>query len=116
VLSALALAYGFLDDQGRSNSSWTKIEASGRFDAREVELTKLCILQDMDYGLFRISEEMVQRRVRDLQRASDFACSMTTLPRKDSVQDQRRPRLSLSTGTSGLAVWAHGVHTPEPSP
>jgi hypothetical protein len=56
------------------------------------------------------------RRVRDLQRASDFACSMTTLPRKDSVQDQRRPRLSLSTGTSGLAVWAHGVHTPEPSP
>jgi hypothetical protein len=116
VLSALALAYGFLDDQGRSNSNWTRIEASGRFDARDVELTKLCILQDMDYGLFRISDEMVLRRVRDLQRASDFACSATTVARKDSVQDQRRPRLSLSTGTSGLAIWAHGVHTPEPSP
>ena len=121
VLAALALAHGFLDDHGRTNSHWTKMDASGQFEARDVELAKICILQDMDYGLFRISEEMVQRRLRDLQRACDFACPTTALARKDSVtnsQDERRPRLSLSTSTypSGVAIWAHGVQTPEPSP
>jgi len=95
------------------------MEASGRFEAREVELTKTCMLQDMDYGLFRIGEEMVERRVRDLQRACDSACPRTALVRKDSAGNAKgegRPRLSLSTGTSGVAIWAHGVQTPEPSP
>jgi hypothetical protein len=118
VLSVLALAQGFLDDGGRSNSQWARIGGVVRLDAKDVELTKMCILKDMDYGLFRINGEMVQRRVRDMQCACDFACTAISPGRLDSVGDknERRPRLSLSIGSSGLAIWAHGVQTPEPSP
>ncbi|KAF2683910.1 hypothetical protein K458DRAFT_367203 [Lentithecium fluviatile CBS 122367] len=106
VLSALALAYGFMDDRGRSNSHWARIEAAGRFEAKDVEATKMCILRDTDYGLFRISDAMVRKRCRDLQRACDFAVPGW------------RPKLALSTGTGalGVAVWVNGVQTPEPSP
>ncbi|KAL5419754.1 hypothetical protein PMIN03_000356 [Paraphaeosphaeria minitans] len=116
VLAALALAHGFIDDRGRSNGHWARIEAAGRFDAKEVSKTKLCILEDIDYGLFRISEEMLQRMAKQMQQVSYFV-----MPRQsvsfDDDKEGRRPRLSLSLGTgSGSAVWAYGAQTPEPSP
>jgi hypothetical protein len=119
VLAALALAQGYIDDGGRSNSHWAKIEAAGRFEAKEIEAMKMCILQDVDYGLFRINEERVQREMRNMQRACGFPCSTISSARKGKIangKDERWLRLSVSTGGSGIAVWAHGVQTPEPSP
>lgn len=126
VLSALALAHGFIDDRGRSNGHWARVESRSQFTAREIETTKMCILRDMDYGLFRISDNMVQRMMRDMQRACNFNIPSSTSSRNDSVaaaaaaeKEERRPKLALSTGTGGTpgtAIWANGVQTPEPSP
>lgn len=115
VLAALALAHGFIDDRGRSNAHWAKVESRGRFSAKEVEKTKMCILQDVDYGLFRISEESIQRMAWEMQQATYFNTPRNSVSWAEGQEKGRRPRLSLSTG-SGAAVWAHGVQTPEPSP
>lgn len=119
VLAALALAHDFIDDRSWSNGRWAEIEGSGRFAAADLECTKMCILRDMDYALFRINEDMVIRGLRDLQRAYDVICPMGSAVRKNSTAgecEERKPRLSLSTGSLGVAVWVHGVQTPEPSP
>lgn len=117
VLAALALAHGFLDDRGRLTSHWAKIEGSSQFTVQEIEATKMHILQDIDYGLFKITEEMVQQMMQHMQRTSNFAPSIVSLSRKDSVatdKEERRPRLSLSM--QGTAMWHNGMQTPEPSP
>ena len=115
VLAALALAHGFVDDRGRSNAHWAKIEGAGRFDAKEVSKTKMCILEDIDYGLFRISEACVQQMAWAMQQATYFTTPRNSISWTDGEDKERRPRLSVSTG-SGAAVWAYGVQTPEPSP
>ncbi|KAF1968078.1 hypothetical protein BU23DRAFT_481227 [Bimuria novae-zelandiae CBS 107.79] len=115
VLAALALAHGFIDDRGRSNAHWAKIEIMGRFDAKELDKTKMCILEDIDYGLFRIGVESIQQMAWEMQQATYFTTPRPSISWTDSEGKERRPRLSLSTG-SGAAVWAYGVHTPEPSP
>ncbi|KAJ4289023.1 Non-essential glycogen phosphorylase [Kalmusia sp. IMI 367209] len=105
VLAALALAHGFIDDRGRSNGHWAKVEGMGRFDAKEVGKTKMCILEDIDYGLFRIGDDMVQRMVRAMQHAAYITTPRTSVVWDDGdcvEKDGRRPRLSLSTG-SGVA-------------
>lgn len=119
VLAALTLAHDFVDDRSWSNGRWAEIEGSGRFGAADIECTKMCILQDMDYALFRINEDMVLRGLRDLQRACDVSCPLGSLAKTDSnvdICEEQKPRLSLSTGSLGVAVWVHGVQTPEPSP
>lgn len=116
VLAALALAHGFIDDRGRSNAHWAKMEAMDRFDAKEVGKTKMCILEDIDYGLFRIGDDKVQHRVWEMQQAAYFTTPRNSISWGDGEEKEgRRPRLSLSTG-SGAAVWAYGAQTPEPSP
>lgn len=120
VLAALALAHGFIDDRGRSNKHWAVIEAAGRFTTKEVDRTKRCILEDLDYGLFRISDERVETTVREMQHAAYFTSPRTSgawdAEDGDRISKDGRPsRLSLSTGSGG-AVWLHGVQTPEPSP
>ncbi|KAJ4354253.1 uncharacterized protein N0V89_005987 [Didymosphaeria variabile] len=115
VLAALALAHGFIDDRGRSNGHWAKIEGAGRFVPKEVGKTKMCILEDIDYGLFRISEDMVQRMSREMQQATYFTTPRHSISWDEGDKEGRRPRLSLSTG-SGSAIWAYGAQTPEPSP
>ena len=115
VLAALALAHGFIEDRGRSNAHWAKIEGAGMFDAKEVGKTKTCILEDIDYGLFRLSEERVQQMAWEMQQATYFTTPRNSISFTDGEVKERRPRLSLSTG-SGAAVWAYGVQTPEPSP
>ncbi|PSN71428.1 hypothetical protein BS50DRAFT_584919 [Corynespora cassiicola Philippines] len=123
VLSALVLAHGYLDDRGRSNSRWARIIGASLFSAQDIERTKMCMLQDMDYGLFRISEDMVQHMMRDMQRACSFTSSSSSSPsslvataRTDGIagKEERRPKLSLDL--HGAAVWKFGMQTPEPSP
>jgi hypothetical protein len=117
VLAALALAHGFIDDRGRSNGHWARIEGAGRFDAKEVNRAKRCILEDMDYGLFRISEDMMLCMARKMQQPTYLVTPRQSVSFDDGDKEGRRPRLSLSLGTgSGTAVWAYGAQTPEPSP
>ncbi|KAF2034169.1 hypothetical protein EK21DRAFT_57109 [Setomelanomma holmii] len=108
VLAALALAHGFLTDRLRSSRHWSVKESGGMFTVREIEATKRAVLVDMDYGLSRISNDMVQRMSRDMQR------SKTIAKEAEVVKDERRRTLSLNL--SGTAIWNHGLHTPEPSP
>ncbi|CAO2653643.1 Nn.00g030540.m01.CDS01 [Neocucurbitaria sp. VM-36] len=115
VLAALSLAHGFLADRLRSSKHWAVRESNGMFTVQEIEVTKRAILQDMDYGLFRISEDRVQRRLWAMQLAA--VAPATTLLAKDSSSagKHNRPR-NLSLSLAGAAIWSHGVYTPEPSP
>ncbi|KAF2122178.1 hypothetical protein BDV96DRAFT_663169 [Lophiotrema nucula] len=115
VLAALALAEDFLQDRSRSNKHWAQIEARGLFTAREIQITKTCILQDMDYGLLRITQEMVQHMMRTMQRGTKVSSSAACTKSSAAIEkDERRPKLSLDL--PGTAVWNYGMQTPEPSP
>ena len=85
------------------------------FSVQEIEATKRAILLDMDYGLFRISEDMVQRRLRDMQRVDQTALSVQLSANEAVTAKQNRVR-NLSLSFAGTALWCHGVQTPEPSP
>ncbi|KAF2849720.1 hypothetical protein T440DRAFT_398509 [Plenodomus tracheiphilus IPT5] len=111
VLAALALAHGWLVDRLRSSRHWSVRESGGVFSVREIEATKRAVLEDMDYGLFRISEDMVVRRLRDMQRVVGMGSEEGGAR---GVKGSRSRGLSLSLG--GTALWCHGVQTPEPSP
>jgi hypothetical protein len=100
VLAALALAHGFLIDRLRSSRHWAVKESDGMFSVREIEATKRAILEDMDYGLFRIGEEEVRRVQGEMKRK----------------MGKRRRTMSMSLDLKGAAVWSLGVLTPEPSP
>jgi hypothetical protein len=108
VLAALSLAHGFLVDRLRSSRHWSVKESGGMFSIKEIEATKRAILQDMDYGLFRIGNDMVKSMLEDMKRPK----TMTSLVR-ESKHDRRR---TLSINLSGAAIWSHGQQTPEPSP
>lgn len=112
VLAALSLAHGFLVDRLRSSRHWSVRESDGVFSVREIEASKRAILQDMNYGLFRIQDDMVQQRLKDMQRTvQPYAASAQ---RRDSEKQGRARNLSLTF--TGSMVWAEGVPTPEPSP
>lgn len=113
VLAALSLAHGWLVDRLRGARHWSVRESGGMFSVQEIEATKRAILLDMNYGLFRISEEMVQDRLRDMQRPTPLA-SDGFEPLVKGVKTGRPRNLSLSL--AGTALWCHGVQTPEPSP
>jgi hypothetical protein len=117
VLAALALAQGYLDDRGRSNNHWALLEAAGRFDAKEIQRAKMEILLDIDYGLFRISVDDVERMVEALRHDLPAPPLSTVLEKTAGVDgDARRQKVAIPTGFAGLAVWMNGVPTPEPSP
>ncbi|KAJ4364586.1 hypothetical protein N0V83_009182 [Neocucurbitaria cava] len=116
VLAALSLAHGFLADRLRSSKHWAVRESNGMFSVQEIEVTKRAILQDMDYGLFRISEDRVRRRLWAMRLQA--VVPTPALLAKDSSSaggKHSRPR-NLSLSLAGTAIWNHGVHTPEPSP
>lgn len=108
VLAALSLAHGFLIDRLRSARHWSVKESGGMFSIKEIEATKRAILQDTDYGLFRIGDDQVQSMLGDMQRPK----TMTSVVRESKLD--RRGTLSLNL--SGAAIWSHGQQTPEPSP
>ncbi|KAF1940541.1 hypothetical protein EJ02DRAFT_379579 [Clathrospora elynae] len=110
VLAALSLSLDFLADGMKSSADWSEWESNGVFTVQEIEATKRAILKDMDYGLLRISNDMVQRRLRDMQRPSTCSAMISN----PSTKLERRRNVSLSL--QGTAVWNHGVQTPEPSP
>lgn len=86
------------------------------FTVQEIEVTKRAVLQDMDYGLFRISEDRLQRRLKSMQLAAAAEVAESLVRDGGSVGGKlHRPR-NLSLSFAGTAVWSHGVHTPEPSP
>jgi hypothetical protein len=111
VLAALSLAHGFLVDRLRSSRHWSIVESDRAFTVQEIEASKRAILQDMDYGLSRISNEMVQRRLNSMQRPTVSAVPST--PNTITKQDRRR---NLSISLQGTALWQFGAQTPEPSP
>ncbi len=115
VLAALSLAHGFLVDRQRSSRHWSEVESNGSFSVQEIESTRRAILQDMDYGLFRISEDRVQRRLRAMQLAmtSPTTASLIEDCATSVIQMQSRDR---SLSLMGTGLWSHGVQTPEPSP
>lgn len=88
----------------RSSRHWSVKESNGMFSVKEIEATKRAILEDMDYGLFRIKDEAVRKMLEVLQRPKTTAVSK---------HDRRR---TLSINLTGTAIWQHGVQTPEPSP
>lgn len=98
VLAALALAHGFQTDRMRSSRHWSVKESDGMFGVREIEATERAMLRDMDYGLYRIKEEAVQKMVGEM----------------GSQRKARRGTMSIDL--KGTAIWSHGVQTPEPSP
>ncbi|CBX99119.1 hypothetical protein LEMA_P083580.1 [Plenodomus lingam JN3] len=113
VLAALSLAHGWLVDRLRSSRHWSVRESAGLFSVQEIEATKRAILSDMDYGLFRISDDLVRRRLREMQRTRPTE-ETAAGPASRGVKKSRSRNLSLSL--AGTALWCHGVQTPEPSP
>lgn len=71
----------------------------------------------MDYGLFKINQDMVRCMTEEMQRAENGS-----LPRAEKVDiagkkmEDKRPKLSLDMPRTGTAVWTFGMITPEPSP
>ena len=113
VLAALSLAHGFLVDRVRSSRHWCVKESNGAFDVQQIEATKRAMLYDMDYGLSRISNDTVQRRLRNMQPANASPTLSASHVETDSKPTRRR---NLAFTLQGAAVWQHGVQTPEPSP
>ena len=112
VLAALSLAHGFLVDRMRSTRHWSIKESRGAFSVRDIEATKRAMLQDMDYGLWRISNDTLQRRLKNMQRAKTLPAHTCT-PSTTLAKDRRR---NVSLSLQGAAIWQYGVQTPEPSP
>lgn len=113
VLAALSLAHGFLVDRLRSSRHWSLKESAAAFTVSQIEAAKRAMLHDMDYGLSRISHDMVQRRLRNMQPAN-ASPALAAPPAPSAIKPSRRRNLSIAL--HGTAVWHHGVHTPEPSP
>ena len=115
ALSALSLAHGFLADRLRSPRHWSVVESDRSFTVQEIEATQRAILQDMDYGLFRISEDRLQQRLRAMQLALTLPAT-AALPRDSSIVVKHNRSRNLSLSLAGTGIWSHGVQTPEPSP
>lgn len=123
VLAALAIAHGYLTDSDRETRAWAQVVGHDRYTVREIERTKWSILRDIDYGLVRVSEEMVDNMLRDMHRAAgktvpaNPAASKAHGERKQQKEKDKALGLKLNLDAyHGAAIWIHGVQTPEPSP
>lgn len=123
VLAALVIAHGFLTDSDRETRAWAQVVAQDRYSVREIERTKWCILKDIDYGLARISEDMVDSMVRDMHRAAGQAVPAHQRASKSKGKARHQKEKDKASGLKlkldayhGAGVWIHGVQTPEPSP
>ncbi|KAL1621182.1 hypothetical protein SLS54_005677 [Diplodia seriata] len=129
VLSALALATGYLDDHQVSLQHWAQRISYGVFSARQLSTTQRCVLIDLDYDLHSFTLEFIRDAIEDMhreslrtrQKAVDAAAATTTVAVAKAVAEEpyaatgekNRPApLSLQ----GSATWFKGVATPEPSP
>ncbi|OJD34442.1 cyclin-like protein [Diplodia corticola] len=131
VLSALALATGYLDDHQVSLQHWAQRISCGVFSARELSTTQRCVLIDLDYDLHSFTLEFIRDSIEDMHRASlqsrrnaaaaaAAAATTTVAVVKDVAEEpyaatgeKNRPApLSLQ----GSATWFKGIATPEPSP
>jgi hypothetical protein len=108
VLTALSLAHGFFTDRIRSSRHWALRESDDQFTVQEIEATKRAILQDMDYGLCRINNDMVQHMLRDMERAK--VVPTPTCP-DTAVATKPLRRRNFSIDLPGTAVWQFGVQT-----
>jgi hypothetical protein len=117
VLAALSLAHGWLEDRPRSNSYWACVAGASKFTSEQVEMARRCILQDVDYGLFKINQDMVRFMTEEMQRAESgsLPCAGEVGVIGKKTED-KRPKLSLDMPGTGAAVWTFGMITPEPSP
>ncbi|KAF3041867.1 hypothetical protein E8E12_002170 [Didymella heteroderae] len=107
VLAALSLAHGFFSDTRRSAHYWAVGMSRNQFTIQELEATKRSILYDMDYGLCRITENMMEDMLRNMQRTKPVSeCGI--------IKADRRRNFSINL--PGTAMWKNGVQTPEPSP
>ncbi|KAF2187987.1 hypothetical protein K469DRAFT_567776 [Zopfia rhizophila CBS 207.26] len=116
VLSALALAHDFLHDRERTNSHWAQIEGNFQFTSKQIDATKGCILRDIQYSLFRLTDD-IPRRLQNMQhtsKAPEAEVLASKVNEMNTEKDERKPKLSLDL--QGTAVWKNGMQTPEPSP
>ncbi|EUC42376.1 hypothetical protein COCMIDRAFT_103674 [Bipolaris oryzae ATCC 44560] len=113
ILASLSLAHGFLVDRMRSSRHWSIKESNGAFSVQQIEATKRAILHDMDYGLSRISNDMVQRRLKNMQPTNPSPVLSATQTETVGKEPRRR---NMAFVPQGAAIWQHGVQTPEPSP
>jgi hypothetical protein len=110
VLAALSLAHGFFSDTRRSAHYWAVGMSRNQFTVPELEATKRSILHDMDYGLCRITEGMMESMLRDMQQTKPASLASEC----GTIRAGRRRNFSIDL--SGTAIWKNGVQTPEPSP
>ncbi|KAF2747777.1 hypothetical protein M011DRAFT_476951 [Sporormia fimetaria CBS 119925] len=145
-LAALAIAHNYLADPERSTRQWAAISYEGiggrpLFETREVERVKWCLLRDIDYGLARITAEMVGGMMRDMcaptigvavwvredmgtstdMPATSTPTSMATVMTTAAAKDQALNITSAKKSAPrwlvlGNAMWVNGMQTPEPSP
>lgn len=115
ILAALSLAHGFFSDTRRSAHYWAAGMSRGQFTIQELEATKRSILQDMDYGLCRITEGMMDSMLRDMKPVVMLPTGAASIGENDIVAKTGRRR-NFSIDLSRTATWKHGMHTPEPSP
>lgn len=110
VLAALSLAHGFFSDTRRSAHFWAVGMSRNQFTIQELEATKRSILQDIDYGLCRITEDMMNSMLQDMQRTTPISLASES----GTIKASRRRNFSIDL--AGTAMWKNGVQTPEPSP
>jgi hypothetical protein len=115
VLAALSLAHGFFSDTRRSANYWAVGVSCDQFSIQELEATKRSILQDIDYGLCRVTEAMMNSMLRHMQHARPLSATATLASENEALAKAGR-RQNFSIDLSGTAMWKHGVQTPEPSP
>lgn len=115
VLAALSLAHGFFSDTRRSAHYWAVGMSRNQFTIQELEATKRSILQDMDYGLCRITKGMMDSMLQDMQRTEPLPAPVFHTNENNTVAKAGRRR-NFSIDLSGTAMWKNGVQTPEPSP
>lgn len=115
VLAALSLAHGFFSDTRRSAHYWAVGMSRNQFTIQELEATKRAILQDMDYGLCRITEGMMDSMLRNMQLSETSSLPAASANENELVAKVTRRR-NFSIDLSGTATWKNGVYTPEPSP
>lgn len=115
VLAALSLAHGFFSDTRRSAHYWAVGMSRNQFTIQELEATKRSILQDMDYGLCRITEVMMDSMLRDMRCTETSFTAAASMSENGTVAKAGRRR-NFSIDLIGTAMWKHGVQTPEPSP
>ncbi|KAF2998890.1 hypothetical protein E8E13_005164 [Curvularia kusanoi] len=115
VLAALSLAHGYFSDTRRSAHYWAVGMSRNQFTIQELEATKRAILQDLDYGLCRITEGMMESMLRDMQRTKTAPSTVAPTNENNSTAKPSRRR-NFSIDLPGTATWQNGVHTPEPSP